>query len=131
MLRVDVSPLGMVKFGVLTLACSVLMSSCGGPRKQRVVVAFPKDWSSEGEYRNCYLNGPGNLYGFDPGPNRGDLPKLDCDRFIKGEVIHFTPQTRMFLMDVSFDGHYNLAQETTWTCRRSKDSLECRGSNLP
>lgn len=110
---------------------STLAVGCSGHRKERIVVAFPKDWQSEGEYRNCYLNGPGYLYGFDPGPGRGDLPKLDCDRFVKGEVIHYTPLSQMFLLDVGFNGHCTLTQETTWICRRSKDSLECSGSSLP
>ena len=109
----------------------MLLVGCDAPRKERVVVAFPTDWSAEGEYRNCYLNGPGHLYGFDPGPGRADLPKLDCDRFVKGEIIHYTPQSQMFLMDVAFKGHLALTQETIWICRRSKDSLECGESNLP
>jgi hypothetical protein len=120
----------MVKLAVMAVA-STLLVSCSSSRKERVVVAFPSDWSSEGEYRNCYLNGPGYLYGFDPGPGRGDLPKLDCDRFVSGEVIHYTPQSRMLLIEVAFRGQYALAKETTWICRRSKDSLECRSSNLP
>jgi hypothetical protein len=37
-----------------------------------------------------------------------DLPQLDCDRFVQGEVIHKTPPERIFALDVSFDGDYPL-----------------------
>jgi len=104
---------------------TVLLVSCGKARKQRAVVAFPQNWS-EGEYRNCYLNGPGHVAGFNPGSSRRDLPQLDCDRFVKGEIIHYTPESQMFVVDVMFSGNYTLCEETTWTCQRTKDSLECR-----
>jgi hypothetical protein len=109
----------------LSIMASVLLVSCGNARKQRAVVAFPQEWS-EGEYRNCYLNGPGHVAGFNPGPSRRDLPQLDCDRFVDGEIIHHTSKNQIFVLDVSFSGNYTLGDETTWTCQRTKDSLECR-----
>lgn len=114
----------MMKLVVIAVV-SMLVVSCGNSRKRRVVVAFPQDWSSD-DYRNCYLNGPGHPSGFNPGPDRRDLPQLDCDRFVKGEVIHQTPETQLFVINVDFSGSYTLAQETTWTCQRRKDSLVCR-----
>ena len=68
--------------------------------------------------------GPGGaIY---PAPNRPDLPQLDCDRFVKGEIIHRTPEDRVLVIDVEFSGDYVLSAETAWTCRRTQDSLECR-----
>jgi len=107
------------------IVAAVLLVGCGSAQKERTVVAFPKDWQT-GEYRNCYLNGPGGVAGFDPGPERRRLPQLDCDRFVKGEIVHHTPDSQMFVVDVVFSGNHTIGPETIWTCQRSGSSLECR-----
>jgi hypothetical protein len=38
-----------------------------------------------------------------------DLPQLDCDRFVKGELIHRTPAERTFALDVIFTGDFTRA----------------------
>src|ERR1700732_826734 len=90
---------------LLSITLSILLASCSTSTKLRAVVAFPQDWP-ERDYRNCYLNGSGHTAGFDPGSDRRELPQLDCDRFVKGEIIHHTPASQMFVVDVSLSGHY-------------------------
>ena len=64
-----------------------------------------------------------------------ELPQLDCDRFVKGEIIHRTPMERIFALDVDFGGDFHRAlesrrhqplNETPWTCERIGDKIECK-----
>jgi len=107
------------------LTAVLVIASCGDPRTHRVVVAYPEQWS-EGDNRNCFLSAAGPGGAIYPAPKRPDLPQLDCDRFVKGELIHKTPEDHVFVMDVEFSGDYLLSGETGWTCRKSQNSLKCR-----
>lgn len=92
-----------------TTIALVMVSACGGAKTERLSVAFPEQWP-ENEPKNCYM-----------------LPmSLDCDRFVKGEVLHFTPQDRFLRIDVSFDGPMDRSMETTWTCERTGNRLSCK-----
>jgi hypothetical protein len=82
---------------------------------RRVTVAFPENWP-DGEFRPCWLSGPGSNPN-DPGPLRNQ-PHLDCDRYVKGEIIHFTPTERLMTFNVQFEGTYSLSEETPRTCQR-------------
>jgi len=106
------------------IAALVWAFGCGTQRTHRVVVAYPEHWP-EGEYRNCFLDGPGHAAGFDSG-QRSDLAHLDCDRYVKGEIIHKTPPDHIYVIDVEFFGDYKLSSETSWTCRQNKASIDCR-----
>jgi len=64
-----------------------------------------------------------------------ELPQLDCDRFVKGELIHRTPMERIYALDVYFGGdsygalesrRRQVINETPWTCERIGDKIECK-----
>jgi len=59
-----------------------------------------------------------------------DLPQLDCDRFVEGELVHRTPAERIYAIDAFFDGDYSVALaakgETPWTCLRKGDRITCK-----
>ena len=40
-----------------------------------------------------------------------DLPQLDSDRFVQGELIHRTPAERIFALDVVFTADFAKALE--------------------
>jgi hypothetical protein len=63
-----------------------------------------------------------------------DLPELDCDRFVEGELIHRTPPEGIFALDVVFTRDFENAlesrrayvdKETAWTCQRKGDAITC------
>lgn len=35
-----------------------------------------------------------------------DLPQLDCDRFVQGELIRRTPAERIYALNVRFEGNF-------------------------
>jgi hypothetical protein len=96
---------------MLAAVLLVSLSGCHKSDVRRVVVVYPEHWS-EGEYRNCALGAT------DPVTN---LPQLDCDL-----QAAETPRSRMFTMDVEFDGIYGDESRSHWTCEKRKDSLVCR-----
>jgi len=99
-----------------TVIWSILLSSyffvlgCGEPKIQRVTVAYPEQWALN-EYRNCSPMKIKDVV--------TNLPFLDCD-----EQSRDTPRSRMFTMDVAFEGAQNPG--SYWTCQRLETSLSCK-----
>lgn len=118
----------------LLLAAILAMVGCDTSpksRKERALVAFPEKWQDgaiEREYRTCFLDSPGEDSGFQSAGMARDIPKLDCDRFVKGEIVHTTPPMQIAEAQVNFSGKYSLGVETTWTCRQTQGwlGLDCR-----
>jgi hypothetical protein len=113
----------------------LMASACRSNRSptHHVLIAYPEHWQ-DGERRPCFL-GPKNGTTVKGTIGRDDLPQLDCDRFVKGEVIHQTPPERIFALDVDFVGDFYGAlesrrayviNETPWTCQRIGDKIECK-----
>lgn len=95
----------------LLLLPLILLGGCDRAVTRRVVVVDPEQWS-EGQFRNCALAGTDSVT---------NLPQLDCD-LQAGD----TPRSRMFAMDVKFDGPTEKRLDISWTCQRTKESLICR-----
>jgi hypothetical protein len=90
------------------LAAIVLILAGCSKAPRRVLVLYPEHWDA-GEPRNCILLPPAQ------NSVSETLSSLDCDRGSGGSL---TPRSRMFTMDVSFDGQNPQAE--IWTCQRSK-----------
>jgi hypothetical protein len=97
-----------------------------------VLIAYPERWN-EGDRRPCFL-GPAGGQTVSRAFGQPDVPQLDCDRFVQGEVIHRTPPERIFALDVEFTGDFagavksrgaNADNETAWTCQRRGDAVRC------
>src|SRR6266849_1435623 len=86
-----------------------VLSGCARQNQRHVVVVFPEHWGTEGT-RNCNLLPVGSDV-----LNKG-LPVLDCD-----SDAHDVPRSRIFVMDVSFDGSNPQAER--WTCHLGKDVM--------
>ena len=113
----------------------LLLGGCQAtqPASHHVLIAYPEHWNDR-DRRPCFLGREGGStvsreFG------QPDLPQLDCDRFVKGELIHRTPPDRIFALDVFFDGDYTAALggkgggavgETPWTCQRIGDTITCK-----
>jgi hypothetical protein len=95
---------------IILLSAMFFVLSCGGPKIQRVTVAYPEQWAV-GEYKNC---APMNIK--DVVTN---LPFLDCD-----EQSRDTPRSRMLTMDVAFSGVRKPG--SYWTCQRLETDLSCK-----
>ena len=106
---------------LLSVVC-LLIGGCvrSDIQTHRVKVAYPEQWALD-EYRNCTLM-----------KSADDLALLDCDRLQidKHEIVHDTPASRMFVMDVQFSGAYKSPASgvlpQAWTCQKTKESLICR-----
>src|SRR5262245_45872239 len=101
----------MAKGHILIAVLLVVLGGCSKSDKQRVVVVYPEHWS-EGEYRNCALGLT------DPVTS---LSQLDCDL-----QSSETPRSRMFTIDVEFNGTSGNKSRSYWTCEKRKDLLVCR-----
>lgn len=114
------------------LLSALLLGGCQAkhPSSHHVLIAYPEHWG-DGARRPCFL-GPAGGYTVNPAFRQPDLPQLDCDRFVQGELIHKTPPERIFALDVSFDGDYAPApsgkggSETSWTCQNIRDAITCK-----
>lgn len=117
------------------LLSMLLLAGCQTKRApiHHVLIAYPERWN-DGDRRPCFLGPAGGSTvspAFSPPP---DLPQLDCDRFVQGEVIHRTPPERVFALDVSFEGDYSAALsrkvgtagDSLWTCQKIGDGITCK-----
>jgi hypothetical protein len=113
----------------------LLLGGCQAkkPQTHHVLVAYPEHWN-EGERRPCFI-GPAGGSTVSRGMGQPDIPQLDCDRFVQGELIHRTPAERIFALDVDFVGDFRGAlesrrryvdKETPWTCLLRGDAITCR-----
>lgn len=100
----------LIFIGALLVVAERLIN--GRTTVQRVVVVYPEQWN-RGDYHNCAI-GPEDVV--------HHLPTLDCD-----QQAHDTPRSRMFVVDVPFDGKDNkLKVNQSWTCQRIGESLACK-----
>lgn len=116
------------------LLCTLLLGGCQAkhPPLHHVLIAYPEHWN-DGDRRPCFL-GPAHGSTVNPAFSPPDLPQLDCDRFVQGEVIHRTPPERIFALDVSFDGDSSAALsgkagaagESLLTCQKIGDLIACK-----
>lgn len=99
----------------------------------RVLIAYPEHWN-DGERRPCFLGPAGGGTVSQAMGQPADIPQLDCDRFVQGELIHRTPAERIFTLEVDFTGDFAGAlesrrryvyKETAWTCQRRGDAITC------
>jgi hypothetical protein len=100
-------------------------------KAKHVLIAYPEHWN-DGDRRPCFL-GPAGGSTVSPAFRSPDLPQLDCDRFVQGEVIHRTPPERIFAIDVSFEGDFPTAlsgkatpAESLLTCQKVGDAITCK-----
>lgn len=125
------SGMGLTLILVLS-GCQSNLMPLERPSVHHVLVAYPERWN-EGDRRPCFL-GPERSSTVSLAIGQPDIPQLDCDRFVKGELIHRTPQERIFALDVIFaldirkalesrKGYLN--NETAWTCQRKGDAITC------
>jgi len=96
------------KAGLLLL---ILLVGCQPKQAQihQVLMAYPDHWNY-GEHRPCFL-GPAGGSTVSRAIGQPDLPQLDCDRFVQGELIHRTPAERIFALDVVFTADFAKALE--------------------
>jgi len=121
-------------FRVAGVFAALVLSGCqsGQSQEHHVLIAYPKQWN-DGDRRPCFL-GPEGGATVSRAMGQPDLPQLDCDRFVQGELIHKTPPERVFALDVVFTADFAKAlesrrrfvnNETTWTCQRNGDIIRC------
>lgn len=121
-------------FGKAAFFVVLVLSGCQAkkPQAHHVLIAYPEHWN-DGERRPCFL-GPAGGSTVSRAMGQPDVPQLDCDRFVQGELIHRTPAERIYALDVDFTGDFAGAlesrrgyviNETAWTCQRGGDAINC------
>jgi len=85
---------GIIAFTIS--GCKTNQSTQAQPH--HVLIAYPEHWT-DGERKPCFL-GPAGGYTVSRAISQPDLPQLDCDRFVKGKLIHLTPPDRIYALDV-------------------------------
>jgi hypothetical protein len=102
-------------FGNAAFFVILLLSGCQAknPQARHVLIAYPEHWN-DGERRPCFL-GPAGGSTVSRATGQPDIPQLDCDRFVQGELIHRTPPKRIFALDVDFTGDFAGVLESSGT----------------
>jgi hypothetical protein len=100
---------------------ALLLSGCQAkkPQAHYVLIAYPEHWN-EGEHKPCFFGSAGGST-VSRAIGQPDIPQLDCDRFVQGELIHRTPAERIFAIDVEIKGgvpELKRTDEIALTCQR-------------
>jgi hypothetical protein len=122
--------------GLFSVMIAFTISGCKNQTKQahphHVLIAYPEYWT-DGDRKPCFL-GPAGGYTVSQVIGQPDLPQLDCDRYVKGQLIHLTPADRIYALDVVFTTDFEKAvesrqgrvnDETQWTCQRKAELISC------